>query len=66
MSKPCPLCGSPVQSARVRLGYELCVDCGESAARTEIDRRKSCVAPSFNKGPYQYVASKQQAKWIGR
>ena len=38
----------------------------EAAARAEADRRKSCVAPAYNKGAYQPVWTTEQAKDIGR
>jgi hypothetical protein len=38
----------------------------EHAAQAEADRRKKCIAPVFNKGPYQYIATAEQAKFIGK
>lgn len=38
----------------------------ERAAQAEADRRKKCIAPAFNKGPYQYIATAEQAKLIGK
>lgn len=38
----------------------------EQAAREEAERRKKCVAPAFNKGPYQYIFTEEQAKDVGR
>jgi len=38
----------------------------ELAAQKEIEHKKQCVAPAFNKGAYQYVGSEEQAKWVGR
>jgi hypothetical protein len=38
----------------------------EKAARAEAERRKKCIAPAFNKGPYQYIASTEQAKHVGK
>jgi hypothetical protein len=38
----------------------------ELAAQKEIERKKQCVAPAYNKGAYQYVGSEEQAKWIGK
>ena len=38
----------------------------EQAAREEAERRKKCVAPAYNKGAYQPVFTKEQAKDIGR
>ena len=38
----------------------------EAAARKEAERRKKCVAPAFNKGPYQYIFTEEQAKDVGR
>lgn len=38
----------------------------ERLAQEEIERKKLCTAPAYNKGAYQYVASEDQAKDIGR
>lgn len=38
----------------------------ERLAQIEIERKKKCTAPAFNKGPYQYIASEEQAKWVGK
>ncbi|QCQ65423.1 hypothetical protein CPT_Seabear_136 [Salmonella phage Seabear] len=38
----------------------------ERKAQEEIERKKLCTAPAYNKGGYQYVSSEEQAKMIGR
>ncbi|ATS94054.1 hypothetical protein P13BB106kb_p070 [Pectobacterium phage DU_PP_V] len=38
----------------------------EAKALEEIERKKLCTAPAFNKGAYTYIASEEQAKTIGR
>jgi hypothetical protein len=38
----------------------------ERIAQEEVNRRKKCVAPAYNKGAYTYVSTEEQAKWIGR
>ena len=38
----------------------------ERIAQAEIERKKGCVAPAFNKGAYQYIATEEQAKDVGR
>jgi hypothetical protein len=38
----------------------------EKQAQAEIERRKKCIAPAFNKGPYQYISNADQAKHIGK
>ncbi|AFQ22245.1 hypothetical protein My1_086 [Pectobacterium phage My1] len=38
----------------------------EALAQLEIERKKLCTAPAFNKGAYTYIASEEQAKSIGR
>ena len=38
----------------------------EAIAQEEIARKAKCVAPLYSKGAYQYVATEEQAKWIGR
>lgn len=46
--------------------YEGDLAAREAAAQEEIRRKASCVAPAFNKGPYTYIATEEQAKWVGR
>lgn len=38
----------------------------ERLAQLEIERKKLCTAPPYNKGAYQYISSEEQAKHIGR
>jgi hypothetical protein len=38
----------------------------EARAQEEKARKAKCVAPVYNKGPYQYIATEEQAKWVGR
>lgn len=38
----------------------------ERLAQEEIERKKLCTAPLYNKGGYQYVTSEEMAKDIGR
>ena len=38
----------------------------ERIAQAEIERKKKCTAPAYNKGAYQYVASEEVAKDVGR
>ena len=38
----------------------------EEAARQEIERKKTCIAPAYNKGAYQYIASEEMAKDAGK
>lgn len=38
----------------------------ELVAQKEIERKKQCVAPAYNKGAYQYVGSEEQAEWVGK
>jgi len=62
----CSMCGEYFNVRRKELGYNTCLKCGDKAARKEINHKKKCSAPLFNKGSYQYVSSKEAAKWIGR
>tara|TARA_R110000868_G_scaffold246274_1_gene502910 strand:- start:2655 stop:3008 length:354 start_codon:yes stop_codon:yes gene_type:complete len=38
----------------------------EAIAQEEIARKAKCVAPLYSKGAYQYLATEEQAKWVGR
>ncbi|UJD21449.1 hypothetical protein PQE64_gp066 [Salmonella phage vB_STy-RN29] len=38
----------------------------ERKAQEEIERKKMCIAPAYNKGAYQYVSDEEQAKMVGR
>jgi hypothetical protein len=38
----------------------------EAEAQKEIKRKSECVAPAFNKGNLTYIATEEQAKWVGR
>jgi len=62
----CVRCGNEYSALRQELGYDTCLVCGEQEAKKEKARKAKCLAPSFNKGPIQYIATKQQALDIGR
>lgn len=59
-------CGNAIAPARVELGYTLCLECGDRLATKQIEHKRKCTAPAYNKGAYQYIATHQQAKDIGR
>ena len=62
----CLDCGEKFNPKRLRLGYVHCLSCGDGYAQKEAVRKSKCVAPAFNKGAYQYVGSRADAKLIGR
>lgn len=49
---------------QVRLSEEMLER--ERIAQAEIERKKKCVAPAFNKGGYIYISSKEDAKDAGK
>jgi len=51
----CTECGDDVPKARVKLGYDLCLKCGEAAAKAA--RRSWCIAP-MHKSNYMLVTNK--------
>ena len=51
----CRECGEAISPARARLGYCVCLLCGEEAARQE--RMSWCIVQEYGKGPYQLVTS---------
>ena len=55
---------TPKNNSPLKYEGELAVR--EAAAQEEIARKAKCVAPAFNKGNYTYIASEEQAKWVGR
>ena len=62
----CIECGEAYNSRRRDLGYFTCLECGDAKAQEAINHKKKCSAPLFNKGAYQYVGSREEARWIGR
>lgn len=67
IKKPsCRECGGEYNPKRAELGYSTCLSCGESGAIKIARRRSRCSAPAFNKGAYQPVMSKDDAKWVGK
>ena len=61
----CSLCREKIPTARANLGYSTCTTCGEEAAQRLADQRKTQVAPTYNKGAYQYITL-EDTKSIGR
>jgi hypothetical protein len=62
----CIECQEEYSDKRYKLGYRTCLECGGKEARKEINRRKKCLAPAFNKGAYQYITSKECVKDLYR
>jgi hypothetical protein len=62
----CNECLTNYSDNRLALGYTTCLACGETNAKSEKKRKAKCIAPVYNKGAYQYIATKEQAKDIGR
>lgn len=59
-------CEEEIPEARYLLGYRTCICCGEKEAKKEIERKRSCIAPAYNKGAYQYIYSEEEARDAGR
>ena len=51
--RDCEACGDDVHVERWRLGYRVCLACGEQQAREE--RSSWCVVMEYGKGNYQFV-----------
>ena len=62
----CKECYEEYSDRRKALGYDTCLNCGDIAAAKQALRKAKCVAPAFNKGAYQYIASKEAARWAGK
>ena len=62
----CVECGSEFSPRRQELGYRTCLECGDVKAQKAIAHKRKCSAPLFNKGGYQYVGSREAARWAGR
>lgn len=62
----CIRCFEEYPGARKALGFSTCLSCGERDAKIEAQRKAKCVAPLYNKGAYQYIATVDQAKDVGR
>lgn len=60
----CIECGEEFSDKRGKLGYKICLECGEEKAKREVNRKKKCLAPAYNKGAYQYITSKECVKNI--
>jgi predicted nucleic acid-binding Zn-ribbon protein len=62
----CDECGTAYSVRRKELGYSTCLDCGEEAVQSLIQRMKKQCAPAYNKGPYMYITGAQMARDLGR
>lgn len=61
----CSSCRCLVPTARAQLGYSTCLPCGEATAQLLAEKRKKQIAPTYNKGAYQYITL-NDTKTIGR
>lgn len=62
----CVSCFEPYSDKRLSRGYRTCLNCGDTKARNELVRKSKCTAPAYNKGAYTYVATRLQAKEVGK
>lgn len=62
----CIKCYEQYPEKRKKLGYNICIKCGDKIANIEAKRKSKCIAPLFNKGAYQYVGNIEEVKYIGR
>jgi predicted RNA-binding Zn-ribbon protein involved in translation (DUF1610 family) len=54
----CNKCEETIHPNRYKLGYRTCLACGDEVAQRLAEVRKKQVAPSYNKGAYQYITLK--------
>ena len=50
-------CGNEFSEARLRLGFDCCLECGNKEAAAEIARRARMIAPISHKSGYTYLGS---------
>ncbi len=62
----CKMCGEEYSIKRAKLGYHLCLECGDSRANRIASFRSRCSAPAYNKGAYQPIMHTDDARWAGR
>ena len=62
----CRLCGAPYNEGRRKLGFTVCMDCGEKMAQREMERKRKRTAPLYNKGGYQYITDGDSLKSLNR
>lgn len=58
----CIRCGHDIDSRRVKLGYKVCLYCGEELA--VIERASWCVVQEYGKGNYQFVTSESALRTL--
>lgn len=62
----CIRCGDEYADKRKKLGYDICLACGDMDAQAEAKAKSSRIAVQYNKGPYQYKTPDQNQKDIAR
>lgn len=51
----CYTCGGEYSNKRKKLGYNICLSCGEAVAYKDAVIKSNRIAPVYNKGPYQLI-----------
>lgn len=55
-------CGNVIAEKRAKLGYTLCLDCGEAQAKLETKEKSKHIYQPYNKSGYQYMGSTLDAQ----
>lgn len=62
----CRYCDTPIKPKRAELGYKTCISCGGRDAEKVRKSLSGCSAPAYNKGAYQPMMTRQDARDAGR
>ena len=62
----CRECGEEYNIKRAKLGYAVCLDCGDKDAHRIASFRARCSAPLYNKGNCAPIMTREDARWAGR
>ena len=66
LTAKCRMCGEDYDLARAKLGYSVCLDCGDKIARAQTTLKAKQVAQHYNKGGYMYLTPNMDLMSLNR
>jgi len=62
----CFECGEEFSNKRKKLGYDICLKCGEEKAYLQAIDKSKRISPLYNKGGLQFITDNEDLTTLGK